>query len=451
MNIHVLGIGGTFMAGLAILAKQLGQSIAGTDARVYPPMSEQLAVQGIRLHEGYAAAHLSPAPDLVVIGNALSRGNPSIEYVLDHGLPYASGPEWLADHVLQGRHVLAVSGTHGKTTTTALLSWLLEAGGLSPGYLVGGIPVNFGVSARLGQGQCFVVEADEYDTAFFDKRSKFVHYRPRTLIINNIEYDHADIFADLADIRRQFHHLIRTVPASGRIFVPHDSPEVARVLEMGCWTPVSTIGREAGDWQFRPLKQDYTAFEVRPPAGAGHAVEWPLIGRHNAENGTAAIAAACAAGMGLAQCCEAAGRFLGVKRRLEQLGTVKGIRVYDDFAHHPTAIAATLAALRLHVGDARILAVLEPRSNTMKLGAHSDELASSLGHADRVLMFRPGDLSWDLEAAVAALGEKCSIISGIDPIIESAVAWARPGDHVVIMSNGGFGGIHKRMLGALAG
>ncbi|MGH8247297.1 MAG: UDP-N-acetylmuramate:L-alanyl-gamma-D-glutamyl-meso-diaminopimelate ligase [Gammaproteobacteria bacterium] len=451
MNIHILGICGTFMGSLAILAKSIGHSVSGSDDNVYPPMSEQLEAAGIAVHFGYAPSQLSPAPELVVIGNALSRGNACVESVLDQGLAYTSGPQWLAEQVLRGRHVLAVSGTHGKTTASALLAWLLEAAGRAPGFLIGGVPSNFGISTRLGSSSYFVIEADEYDTAFFDKRSKFVHYRPGLLIVNNIEFDHADIFRDLDEIIRQFHHLIRTLPARGNVLIRWGDPVIARVLEMGCWTPVQTFGVGGGDWRMTALNSDYSAFEIRGPHGGPHRVDWGLFGMHNAENAVAAIAAACATGVDLGQACAAAGKFLGVRRRLERLAVINGVSVYDDFAHHPTAIQATLSALRQHVGRQRILAVLEPRSNSMKLGVHRNELARSLAQADEVIIYRPDGLPWDLNASVASLSGRCRILDAIDPILDAAAKWSRSGDHVVIMSNGGFGGIHHRLIDRLRG
>lgn len=446
MNVHILGICGTFMGSVAVLAQELGHRVGGSDADVYPPMSTQLQAHGIRLQQGYRPENLTPAPDLVIVGNALARGNPCVESLLDRDLPYTSGPRWLAENVLRGRHVLAVSGTHGKTTTSALLSWILESGGLSPGFLVGGVPGNFGISSRLGNSRYFVVEADEYDTAFFDKRSKFVHYRPRTLVINNIEYDHADIFCDLEAIRRQFHQLIRTIPGTGSIIVRAGDAEISRVLEQGCWTPVQSFGVDYGDWAVTALRGDFSEFDLRDPAGARHRVRWGLLGRHNAENAAAAVAAAVAIGMEPARACAAAGSFQGVSRRLERLAVAGGVTVYDDFAHHPTAIRATVSALRQHVGNGRILAVLEPRSNTMKLGVHRHELVTALAQADQVIIYRPENLSWDLQGSVAGLGSRCRVVDGIDAVVDAAVQWSRPGDHVIIMSNGGFGGIRSLLV-----
>lgn len=433
------------MAGIALLARDLGHAVRGSDARLYPPMSTQLETQGIEVCEGFLPENLVPAPDLVVVGNAVSRGNLAVEYMLDQGLPYTSGPQWLAQAVLRGRNVLAVAGTHGKTTTSALLAWILEAGGRAPGFLIGGVAENFGISARLGGSKLFVVEADEYDTAFFDKRSKFVHYLPRTLIINNIEYDHADIFADLADIRRQFHHLVRIVPAAGSLIVKAQDPQIEAVLKMGCWTPVQTFG-ESADWTFVPLRQDWSAFEVSFKGRSVGTVHWGLIGRHNAENALAAIAGAATAGIDPERACNLARGFKSTRRRLQRLGTVGGVTVYDDFAHHPTAIRATLAALRQHVGGERIIVLIEPRSNSMKLGVYKDELGPALADADQVYIYRPAGLRWDLQGGVAMLGVKCSVYDSVGEIIDATLATARPRDHVLIMSNGDFEGIHQRLL-----
>ena len=451
MRIHVLGICGTFMGGLALLAREAGHEVSGSDANVYPPMSDQLREAGIDVREGYDPRHLDPEPDCVVIGNALSRGNPAVEHVLDRGLSYTSGPQWLAEHLLSGRWVLGVAGTHGKTTTSAMLAWILEDAGLAPGFLIGGVPLDFGVSARAGQAPFFVVEADEYDTAFFDKRSKFVHYRPRTVILNNLEYDHADIFPDLASIQRQFHHLVRTVPGSGLLVAPEADADLDAVLAMGCWTPVERISVEPGTagWTAHDVEPGEGAFTVCCDGEELGRVSWSQSGRHNVANALAALAAARHAGVPPAIGIEALGRFRGVKRRLELRGTVGGVAVYDDFAHHPTAIETTLAGLRGRVGTARIVAVLEPRSNTMRLGHHADTLAPALSGADRTMLFRPPDLDWDLDAAVAVLGTRCSVHDTLDGLVAAICAWVRVGDHVVIMSNGGFGGIHGRLLDAL--
>ncbi len=449
MKIHVLGICGTFMGGLALLARELGHTVSGTDANTYPPMSLQLQQAGVRVLEGYAESNLDDRPDLVVIGNALSRGNPAVEYVLNSRLPYISGPQWLREEVLGHRHVLAVAGTHGKSTTSSMLAWILEFAGLQPGFLIGAVPRNFGVSARLGTGDGFVIEADEYDCAFFDKRAKFLHYRPNTLIINNIEFDHADIFVDLAAIRREFHYLMRTVPGSGRVICNGGDPEISKVLAMGCWTPVERFGTDDAQWQIAPSRPDYSGFTLQP-AGAGKIeVTWELLGHHNALNAAAAVASAHALGVEPAVAGAALSRFHGVQRRMQQIGSRRGITVYDDFAHHPTAIRATLDALRRHVGGARIVAVMEPRSNTMKLGVHASDLAPSLRSADLAIILRPPNLAWDLEQALAGADTRCEVLDRIDDIITRVAGFARSGDHVIIMSNGGFGGIHQKLLDAL--
>ncbi|UFH48924.1 UDP-N-acetylmuramate:L-alanyl-gamma-D-glutamyl-meso-diaminopimelate ligase [Pseudomonas sp. KNUC1026] len=448
MHIHILGICGTFMGSLAVLAKALGHRVTGSDANVYPPMSTQLQAQGIELMQGYDAAHLEPAPDLVVIGNALSRGNPAVEHVLNQGLPYVSGPQWLADHVLQGRWVLAVAGTHGKTTTSSMLAWVLEHAGMAPGFLIGGVPQNFAVSARLGDTPFFVVEADEYDSAFFDKRSKFVHYRPRTAILNNLEFDHADIFPDLAAIERQFHHLVRTIPGEGLIVYPEAETALHRVLSMGCWSPMQTTG-EGGQWQSRLLADDGSRFEVLFDGQLQGVVEWGLTGQHNVANALATLAAARHVGvvpaMGIAALCE----FKSVKRRMELVGQVNGVAIYDDFAHHPTAIALTLDGLRKRVGRAPVIAIIEPRSNSMKLGAHRDGLPESVLDADQVIWYAPPNLGWDLAATAAQCTVKSTVADSLDTIIEQVKAAAVPGTQVVIMSNGGFGGLHGKLAEAL--
>lgn len=449
MHIHILGICGTFMGSLAVLAKELGHRVTGSDANVYPPMSTQLEAQGIELMQGYDPAHLDPAPDLVVIGNALSRGNPAVERVLNAGLPYVSGPQWLADHVLQGRWVLAVAGTHGKTTTSSMLAWVLEDAGMSPGFLIGGVPQNFGVSARLGGTPFFVVEADEYDSAFFDKRSKFVHYRPRTAILNNLEFDHADIFPDLAAIERQFHHLVRTVPGEGLIIRPAAEEALGRVLEMGCWTPVQTTGH-GGQWQAHLLAEDGSRFEVLFEGAVQGSVEWELTGRHNVANALATLAAARHVGVTPAQGCAALSSFRSVKRRMEKVAEVRGVTLYDDFAHHPTAIATTLDGLRKRVGSAPIIAVIEPRSNSMKLGAHREGLADSVSQADRAIWYAPANLGWDLAATVAGSTVPSTVCDSLEGIIAAVKGSATPGTQVVIMSNGGFGGLHGKLAKALA-
>ena len=446
MRLHILGICGTFMGGVALLARDLGFEVSGSDANVYPPMSDQLRCAGIDIMEGYQPEHLEPAPDLVVVGNSMSRGNACVEYMLDHALPFTSGPRWLAQHILAGRHVLAVAGTHGKTTTTGMLAWMLECAGRHPGFLVGGIPENFGVSARPSPSELFVLEADEYDSAFFDKRSKFIHYLPRTLIINNIEFDHADIFADIEAIRREFHHLIRTVPASGRIIANHNDEQIRQVLAMGCWTPVESFGARDGDWRVEALREDFSWMRIITPVGESVEVEWDLIGRHNAENALAALAAAQHAGVPVEVAAASLRSFRNVKRRLERLATVRGINVYDDFAHHPTAIRATLGALRQRVGAERIITILEPRSNTMKMGVHRDTLAPALVDADMVFLYQAPDLGWDVQALAGKLATGSRACSAVDEIIEQVVSCAAPGDHIVIMSNGGFQGIHQRLI-----
>jgi UDP-N-acetylmuramate: L-alanyl-gamma-D-glutamyl-meso-diaminopimelate ligase len=451
MHLHILGICGTFMGGIALLARSMGHRVSGSDANVYPPMSTQLQQAGIELQEGYSPKHLQPPPDVVVVGNAMSRGNPVVEYMLDQGLPYTSGPQWLAEHILQGRWVLAVAGTHGKTSTASLLAWILEDAGLNPGFLIGGVPENFGVSARLGDTPFFVVEADEYDTAFFDKRSKFVHYRPQTLVLNNLEFDHADIFDDLEMIQRQFHHLVRTVPSTGLIISPLEDGNLLEVLDMGCWTPVESFSPdiEAG-WHAVNSSADASAFDVICEGEKVGRVQWGLIGRHNLSNALAALAAARHAGVPPRVAIRALGRFKNVKRRMELRGEVGGVRVYDDFAHHPTAIRLTLEGLRRQVGKTRIIAVLEPRSNTMKRGVLADRLADSLLQADRVLLYAPVDLSWDPETALSPLGGKAEVFEDTQAIVERIVETATPGDQVLIMSNGGFQAVHERLLKALA-
>ena len=447
MHIHILGICGTFMGSLARLAAAAGHRVTGSDADVYPPMSDQLAEAGIPIVTGYDPGQLDPAPDLVVIGNALSRGNPCGEAVLDRGLPYTSGPQWLGEHLLPGREVLAVAGTHGKTTTASLLAWILDSAGLAPGFLIGGVPADFGVSARLGEGRCFVVEADEYDTAFFDKRSKFVHYRPRVAILNNLEYDHADIFPDLAAIQTQFHHLVRTIPGSGRILRPVPDPALDAVLARGCWTPVETFGA-GGRWQAELRSADGSRFAVLCDGRVSAEVNWSLSGDHNVANALAAIAAAAEVGVGPEPAAAALGRFRGVKRRLEIIAATGGLQVYDDFAHHPTAIATTLAGLRRRVGAETIVAILEPRSNTMKLGAHRERLAAAVAAADTALWFQPPELGWSLaEALSAAVNSR--VVSDFDQLLDLAAAVPAPA-HLVVMSNGGFQGFPRRLVERLA-
>jgi UDP-N-acetylmuramate: L-alanyl-gamma-D-glutamyl-meso-diaminopimelate ligase len=449
MRLHILGICGTFMGGVAALARELGEVVEGSDANVYPPMSTQLEALGIELKQGYRAEHLQPAPDVVVVGNAMVRGNPAVEYMLDRQLRYISGPQWLGETLLVDREVLAVAGTHGKTTTTSLLAHLLESAGLAPGFLIGGVPGNFGVSARLGQGKPFVIEADEYDTAFFDKRSKFVHYRPRIAILNNLEYDHADIFPDVAAIQRQFHHLVRTVPGNGRLIVNAHDAYLAEVLAMGCWTPVETFGIGKGDWRATLLEADGSVFSVHRGDELIGEVHWPLLGHHSVMNALAALAAAVAAGADARVLLPAFSTFESVKRRMEVVGEVNGVRVYDVFAHHPTAIATTLAGLRAKVGKARILVALEPRSNSMRLGAHADALAPSLVDADAVVFLHRPELSWNAKRVTDALGGRGDTAPSVDALIAALRDQARAGDHVVFMSNGGFEGAPRRFAEAL--
>jgi UDP-N-acetylmuramate: L-alanyl-gamma-D-glutamyl-meso-diaminopimelate ligase len=450
MHIHILGICGTFMGGIAAIAKAMGHKVTGSDANVYPPMSTQLEELGIALTQGYDVSQFEPAPDLVIIGNAMSRGNPAVEYVLNTNLPYTSGPQWLAEHVLQSRWVLAIAGTHGKTTTTSMLAWILEYAGLKPGFLIGGIPQNFDVSARLGDAPFFVIEADEYDTAFFDKRSKFVHYRPRTLIINNLEYDHADIFPDLAAIQRQFHHLLRMVPGNGLVLSPANVAAVDETLAMGCWSEQQRYGL---DWKTELLSKDGSAFSVSLQGETGcevlGEVHWDLTGQHSVDNGLMALAAARHAGVPVAVAIEALNKFIAPKRRMELKGTVADIAVYDDFAHHPTAIDTTLAGLRNKVGENRILAVLEPRSNTMRLGVHKQALPDSLKTADQVFLFEPANSGWSLADVAAACGNKAQVSTDIAELVTLITDAAVQGDSIVIMSNGGFGGIHDKLLDAL--
>jgi UDP-N-acetylmuramate: L-alanyl-gamma-D-glutamyl-meso-diaminopimelate ligase len=445
MHVHILGICGTFMAGIAALAREAGHTVTGSDAAAWPPMSTQLEQLGIRVLRGYAPSHLEPAPDAVIIGNVMTRGNPAIEHVLDAGLPYVSGPQWLADHVLDGRHVLAVAGTHGKTTTASLLAWLLEDAGMAPGFLIGGVPQNFGVSARLGSGRHFVVEADEYDTAFFDKRSKFVHYHPRTVILNNLEYDHADIFPDLASIERQFHHLVRTVPRSGRIIVNGADEALARVLAMGCWSELERFGVDEG-WQAEASAPDRLRVKHRGRV-LGEGVN-PLAGRHNQLNVLAAIAAAAHVGVPVEKSVAALGQYRNVRRRLERVGEVAGVTVYDDFAHHPTAIEVTIAALRTQA-PGRVLAVLEPRSNTMRMGAHAPSLVKSLQGADLCFVYARPDLRWNAKVALGPLGDRLHAYEDLDALVAGIAAAVQPGDRVLVMSNGDFGGLHARLLATL--
>jgi len=447
-RVHILGICGTFMGGVALLARELGYEVTGSDVNVYPPMSTMLDTAGIAVQEGYSSEHLKPAPDLVVIGNALSRGNEAVEYVLDQQIPYLSGPQWLGENLLQGRHVAAISGTHGKTTTSSMLTWILECEGLNPGFLIGGVPFGFEGSARLGQGP-FVVEADEYDSAFFDKRSKFVHYKPQTLVMNNLEFDHADIFADLNAIQTQFHHLVRCVPSSGHI-IASKGDAIDEVLNRGCWTPVSRL--DAGspdDWSVQARDNHFGKFEISSPSGDRGAITWGLIGRHNAENALAAAAAAHNIGVSVKDACDALCRFEGVKRRLELLGTPNEIAVYDDFAHHPTAVKTTLEGLRNAAGEQRVVAVIEIRSNTMKRGTHKEELVPSTQHADLVFWFEPEGLDWSMTEATSELNGHF-VFRDTNQLHEALVGQLHSGDHVVIMSNGSFSGLHRQLLQSLS-
>jgi len=466
LHIHILGICGTFMGGLAVIARQLGHQVSGSDQNVYPPMSTQLEQQGIVLMEGYRAENLDGKPDLVIIGNALSRGNPEVEAVLNRGLRYVSGPQWLAEHVLQDKWVLGVAGTHGKTTTTSMLSWILEHQGFNPGFLIGGIPLNFGISARLGESDFFVIEADEYDSAFFDKRSKFVHYRPRTAILNNLEYDHADIFPDLDAIKKQFHHLVRTVPGEGLIISPECDANINDVLAMGCWTPVAKtsikasapahapylrpVGNADAQWNAQLINSDGSKFDVLMDNQAQGCVEWSLTGEHNVYNALSAIVAAKHVGILPKDAIAALGQFKNVKRRMEVIANINGVTIYDDFAHHPTAIQMTLDGLRKQVGQERIIAIVEPRSNTMRLGVHTQTLAESLGNADLAIIYQPEAMGWDLGELKKYAGN-IEICSSLDDIIAKLKFEARYGGHFVLMSNGSFGGIYQRLQDELNG
>ena len=450
-HVHILGICGTFMGGLALLARDSGYRVSGSDANVYPPMSTQLIESGIAVTDGYDANQLQPTPDCVVVGNALSRGNAAIESMLNRHLHYTSGPEWLGQHILIDRWVLAVAGTHGKTSTASMLAWILEQAGLAPGFLIGGVPVNFGLSARLGEGRYFVVEADEYDSAFFDKRSKFVHYRPDTLVINNLEYDHADIFADLAEIETQFHHLIRCIPGDGAI-IRGEGDAIDRVLARGVWSAVSTVtaasAATTAGWSWRSGPAPENVFTITTPEGQAYPLRWPLIGAHNAANATAAVAAAAQVGVDPADAVNALASFAGIKRRLELLGAPHNIAVFDDFAHHPTAIAATLSAMRAEQSSGKLIALVEPRSNTMRLGQYRAELGAAAQEADHVIWFEPPGLDWNLSAALDAY-EHQEVMSDIDALLNRALALAHPGDKIVVMSNGGFQGLHTRLIATL--
>lgn len=448
-HIHILGICGTFMGGVAILAKQMGYKVTGSDTNVYPPMSTFLQDRGIEIIPHFEVSQLQPAPDMVIVGNAMKRGNPCIEYVLENRLPYMSGPQWLHDHLLRHCWVLAVSGTHGKTTTTGMLSWILEKCGKKPGFLIGGISGNFGVSARLGESEYFVIEADEYDTAFFDKRSKFVHYNPKTLIINNIGFDHADIFDDIQAIQRQFHHMIRTMPASGLVLSSANEKTVQQTLAMGCWSETQFLGEDK-EWFAQRLTNDCTQFAVFHQGEKVAEVHWNIVGQHNMHNALMAIASAHHIGIDIPQACEALSTFISPKRRLELKGEVNQITVYDDFAHHPAEILATLTALRDKVGaNQRILAVLEPRSNTMKMGVHKDEIAPSLARADVVFFYQPDNIGWDVVDIVDQCMQPATWSVNLDKLVEMIVQEAKPTDHILVMSNGSFGGIHQKLLDRL--
>ncbi|MEM8059047.1 UDP-N-acetylmuramate:L-alanyl-gamma-D-glutamyl-meso-diaminopimelate ligase [Morganella morganii subsp. sibonii] len=446
MHIHILGICGTFMGSLAILARAQGHKVTGSDQNVYPPMSDLLTEQGIELITGYDPAQLTPRPDMVVIGNAMKRGNPCVEAVLNLGIPYTSGPQWLHDHVLPERWVLAVAGTHGKTTTAGMLAWILEDCGYQPGFLIGGVPGNFDVSATLGNSPFFVIEADEYDCAFFDKRSKFVHYSPRTLLLNNLEFDHADIFENLAAIEKQFHHLVRVVPGDGKIIAPAQDANLKQVLSMGCWSEEEYTGDNAR-WQAEKITNDCGEFDVRYDGEISGRVTWGLVGEHNMQNALMAVAAAHHVGVPVAEACRALGQFINARRRLELRGQVNGISIYDDFAHHPTAILATLQALRSKVGGtARILVVLEPRSNTMKMGISKDDIAPALGRADEVFIFQPADIPWLVSEITERCVQPAYWTGDPDALVNMVAGHAQPGDHILVMSNGSFGGIHDKLL-----
>ena len=451
-HIHILGICGTFMGGIALLAREMGYRVTGSDTAVYPPMSTQLRAAGIDLMEGYLPEHLHERPDCVVVGNAMTRGNPAVEYMLNHGLPYTSGPQWLAENILWDKWVLAVAGTHGKTTTSSLLAWILDYAGMAPGFLIGGVPANFGLSARSGGSDFFVVEADEYDTAFFDKRSKFVHYRPRTLAINNLEFDHADIFDDIRAIQRQFHHLLRCVPGQGLVVHPRGVAAIDQTLAMGCWTPLTSfgVGVDCGaDWRAQLLAADGTTFRLLRDGEQPLDINWSQCGLHNVENALTALAAARHVGVTPEVAAAALAGFGGVKRRLELLGRVRDIAVYDDFAHHPTAIATTLQGLRARTGSGRLIALVEPRSNTMRMGEHREQLAASTASADLVYWFQPPGMNWSLESVVEHSAAPAQLADNIDELVQTVASAARPGDQIVIMSNGSFAGIHQKLLDEL--
>jgi UDP-N-acetylmuramate: L-alanyl-gamma-D-glutamyl-meso-diaminopimelate ligase len=441
MHIHILGICGTFMGSLAQLAKSAGHTVSGCDANVYPPMSTQLEQAGITLIEGFDPRQLQPAPDLIVVGNALSRGNPCVEYMLDQQLAYISGPQWLGENLLRNKHVLAVSGTHGKTSTSSMLAKILDAAGFNPGFLIGGVPQDFGVSARLSDSDYFVVEADEYDSAFFDKRSKFVHYFSNTLIINNLEFDHADIFENLAAIQKQFHHVVRTVPSTGTVIYPAADANIAAVIEQGCWSQQQAFGSESSDWQYRLIAEDGSSFEVMYGDQTAK-VNWQQTGLHNVLNGLSAVIAAHQVGVSLEQCCNGLSDFVGVKRRMEVIYQDRGITVYDDFAHHPTAIKTTIEGLRAKVGQDKIVAVIEPRSATMKLGIHKDSLSASVSLADQVYWYQNPAIDWDINAVASSCSVLATATADIKQLLELVAQMATSDTHIVIMSNGGFEGFH---------
>ncbi|MGB3725761.1 MAG: UDP-N-acetylmuramate:L-alanyl-gamma-D-glutamyl-meso-diaminopimelate ligase [Glaciecola sp.] len=450
MHVHILGICGTFMGGIAAIAKSLGHQVTGSDRNVYPPMSTQLENLGIELSEGYDVSQFDPIPDIVIIGNAMARGNPAVEYVLNRNLPYTSGPQWLLENLLKDKWVLAVAGTHGKTSTSSMLTWIMEDAGLSPDFLIGGVPENFGISARVSDSPFFVIEADEYDSAFFDKRSKFVHYRPRTLILNNLEFDHADIFEDLDAIKKQFHHLVRTVPANGLILSLAAEANMDAVLEMGCWSEQQFIGQaQKAAWHAQKIKSDCSEFNLIHNHEVIGTVKWPLIGEHNMNNALMAIAAAHHAGVKLPDAISALARFENVKRRMEVKGVVGGITVYDDFAHHPTAISATINGLRNKVGNQKIIAIIEPRSNTMRMGVHKSQLSQAWEQANHVHILQPAQLEWSLADVIDNSNIDVDVHQSVDDILRSVSGQARSGDHILIMSNGGFDGIHQRLLDSL--
>ncbi len=451
MHIHILGICGTFMGGIAGLAAAKGYQVSGSDENVYPPMSTQLENLGITLQEGYRQEHLiATKPDMVIIGNALSRGNPAVEYVLNAGLPYQSGPQWLAENLLKERWVIAVAGTHGKTTTTSMVAWILMYAGFDPGFLVGGIPANFGVSAKWGSAPYFVVEADEYDSAFFDKRSKFVHYRPRTCILNNLEFDHADIFKDLDEIKKQFHHLVRTVPGKGAIIVPEEDLHLKAVLNKGCWSEIISFGASSAQWHAVKKAPDGCVFEVWYQKELMGTVAWDLIGDHNVHNALAAIAGSVHAGILPSVAVEALNSFQSVKRRMEVRGQVKGVTIYDDFAHHPTAIRTTIAGLRAKIGQARLIAVLDIRSNTMCMGTHQAELPSALIEADHIIAYQSPKVAWDVHAQLSTLQKPAQVFQDTGQLIQALVPQLKANDHVLVMSNGAFDNVHQQLLQALS-